>query len=269
MFEKPEDREVVRLIYQYRILSQRQIETLLNRSQSTVQRRLARLYDHQYLERIEVSIHPKGSSPLFYILDQRGREVMRRLGVEDFTGQPKKDVKETFIEHTLAINDFRIAASLACQANAWEMVRWITENEVKAQIDRVHVEGKQKPVVPDSFFNVYVPDKGDAYFFLELDRGSETLERFRTKIAAYVAYYKTGAYTRRYNAKGFRVLTVVDNVGELRLRNLVNETQKIENIGRRFWFAHLEEITPETIFTHPIWTVAGSTEKKKLFELEA
>src|SRR5690606_22510 len=95
-------------------------------------------------------------------------------------------------------------------------------------------------LIPDSYFNVFVPDRGTTHFFLELDRGQMEIKRFREKVEAYVAYYKTGQYSQRYQAKGFRVLTVVEGVGEGRLRNLVQDTAKVSGIGRRFWFAHLE-----------------------------
>ena len=116
MEEGANDRRIVQLVYDYRLLSQRQLERLLRRSKPTVQRLLRRLYDHRYLERVFLPLATFGSSPALYVLDKQGIDLLRRMGVEDFTGVPDKTVKPMYIEHTLAINEFRIAVAQACEA---------------------------------------------------------------------------------------------------------------------------------------------------------
>lgn len=272
MKETERDKEIVKLVYAYRILSQGQLARLLNKSRSTVQQSLVRLYHHRYLERVFKPIAYMGSSPTLYILDKRGIELMQRLGIEDFTGLPDKDISNMFLEHTQAINEFRIAMAQACQRLDFKILEWKTENEIKADYDKVNIKtqrGKTQavPVIPDSYFVIELPGERVSHFFLELDRGTMTLERFKTKIAGYVNYYKQGAYEKRFEAKGFRVLTAVDTPGEGRLNNLISQTATIPGIGRRFWFAHLSSIAPETVLTIPIWTIAGSTQPEPLFEL--
>lgn len=266
MEEGANDRRIIQLVYDYRLLSQRQLERLLRRSKPTVQRLLRRLYDHRYLERVFLPLATFGSSPALYILDRQGIDLLRRMGVEDFTGVPTKTVSSMYIEHTLAINEFRIAVAQACQAHDWQVTRWLTENELKADYDRVRIRARKSSIslIPDSFFTLVVPEKGTTHFFLELDRGSMELKRFREKVEAYVAYYKSGMYAQRYGAQGFRVLTVVDGVGAGRLKNLVEDSAQVPGIGRRFWFTHLEDATDETVLTEPIWYVAGTGEKERL-----
>lgn len=266
MEEGANDRRIVRLVYDYRLLSQRQLERLLRLSKPTVQRLLRRLYDHRYVERVFLPLATFGSSPALYILDRQGFDLLRRMGIEDFTGIPSKTISPMYIEHTLAINEFRIAVVQACEAQGWQIARWLTENELKADYDRVRIRARKAStsLIPDSFFTLVVPEKGTTHFFLELDRGSMELKRFREKVEAYVAYYKSGRYAERYGAQGFRVLTVVDGVGEGRLRNLVEDTAKVPGIGRRFWFSHLADVTEQTTLIQPIWYVAGSNEKEKL-----
>lgn len=273
MRETEGDRQIVRLVYDYRILSQTQLEQLLGKSRSTMQQSLVRLYDHRYLERVFLPIAELGSSPALYILDKRGIEVLQRQGVADFTGVPDKDISLLFMEHTLAINRFRIAITQACEQIGWKITTWQTENEVKADYDKVMVKGrgskpKTIPIVPDSYFVIEAPDKGLSHLFLELDRGTMTLERFRAKVEGYLSYYKQGGYEKRYHAKGFRVVTVVDTPKDARVANLAAHTAKLEGIGRRFWFAHLPAITPETVLTQAIWTVAGDTRPATLFKFD-
>lgn len=271
MYKTARDELIIRLVYDYRILSQRQLERLLDKSRSTVQQSLVRLYEHEFLQRVFLPVSEFGSSPTLYILDKRGIEELRRMGIEDFRGIPTADISPMFKEHTLAINEFRIAITQACESAGWQVMTWKTENEIKADYDKVSVrtpKGKIQfvPIVPDAYFIVEIPNKGIAHFFLELDRGTMTLERFNTKVAGYVAYYKNGGFSKRFNAQGFRVLTVVDQVGKGRVQNLVQETAKLEGIGRRFWFAHLTDVSITTALRSPIWLVAGDDEPTMLFK---
>ncbi|MCA9904045.1 MAG: replication-relaxation family protein [Anaerolineae bacterium] len=262
MRETENDRAIVQLVFAYRVLSQSQLERLLGLAQSTVQRLLRRLYDHRYLDRVFLPITRFGSSPALYILDKEGIALLRRMGVEDFTAIPGKDLSSLFLEHTLAINEVRIAIAQACEAHGWTLAQWLTENELKADYDRVYVKGERRSValVPDSFFSIYVPEKGTTHCFLELDRGTMTLKRFRDKVAAYVSYYKNGGFKQRFGAQGFRVLTVVDGVGRGRTDSLVQMTAAMAGIGRRFWFAHLDDIQAKSVLSQPIWRVAGGEE---------
>lgn len=268
MREGENDRNIVRLLYDYRVLSQRQLERLLGRARSTVQRLLRRLYDHRYVDRLFLPIAEFGSSPALYILDQRGIDLLRRMGVEDVSGVPGKSLSGMFLEHTQAINDFRIALTLHCHQRGWTMTEWHTENQIKADYDRVKIRSRPEPValVPDGYFGIHVPERGGtAYFFLELDRGSMTLDRFREKVEAYVISHHAGGYQRRFGHQGFRVLTVVAGVGRGRVRNLCTTTGRVPRIGRRFWFTHLADTQLPGVLDDPIWTVAGEATPVSLF----
>lgn len=262
------DCRIVRWVYDYRLLSQRQIERLLGLARPTAQRLLRRLYDHRYLDRVFPPVATSGAISPLYILDKRGIQLLQQAGVSDFTAVPGKRLSALFLEHALAINNFRIAFSQGCEARGWTVGHWLTENEIKADYDRVQVPGKKRPValVPDGFFSVEVPNKGTTFFFLELDRGTMTLARFRDKVATYVAYYKSGQYQRRYHARGFRVLTVVDGSGGRRANNLVRVSGQVPATGRRFWFTLLSRVKPETVLDSPIWYVIGDREPARLFD---
>ena len=94
------------------------------------------------------------------------------------------------------------------------------------------------------------------------------LDLFKAKVEGYVNYYKQGGYEKRFKAKGFRVVTVVDTPTAARALNLATHTAQVEGIGRRFWFAHLPVITAATALTQPIWTVAGDDTPASLFKFE-
>ena len=269
MYLTENDRAIVRLVYDYRILSQRQLEQLLGKSRGTVQEKLIRLFHHQFLDRIFMPVVPGiGRSPTLYVLDKQGIALLRHEGIEDFSGLPSKRGSSFFFEHTLAINDVRIAMSRACQERGWRVAEWRDENAMKADYDRVRTRTRSGrtldiPILPDSYFVIEIPDRGVSHFFLELDRGTMTQERFRQKLVGYVAYHKVGGYERRFKSAGLRVLTVTDKPG--RFPKLVESARSVEGIGRRFWFAQLEAVTASSVLTEPVWTVAGSDDKATLF----
>ena len=274
MRETARDRRIVKLVYDYRLLSQNQIERALGKARSTVQQSLMRLYHHQYLERLFMPIAQLGSSPTLYIVGRQGIELLQSMGISDFTGAPSKDLSPLFLAHTLAINEFRLAVTQAAERLSWAIPLWRTENEIKAEYDRVNIRVtagrvERVPVVPDSYFVIDSPQRGLAPCFLELDRGSMSLRRFKAKVAGYVAYYKHGGYEKRYGVKAFRVLTVVDGVGEGRVESLLNETAGVPGIGRRFWFTHLKDTQSHNPLTSAIWRIAGSEGLSSLFSITA
>ncbi len=88
-----------------------------------------------------------------------------------------------------------------------------------------------------------------------------TLARFKTKVQGYVAYYRSGAYEQRYGLRSMRVLTVT--LGEGRLTHLKAATE--EAGGREwFWFAPLSELSPDTVFSAPVWWVATRGDRAPL-----
>ena len=262
------DIAIVQAAHHYRVLRQDQLQRLFGCSKSVMQRVLIRLYEHGFLDRRFLPVYA-GSSPTLYVFDRKGADLLRtHLGMDDLVWyNSSKDLKTEFLEHTTAINDVRIAITLASQAAAYELCKWVGENELKAAYDRVPVRSKSGKVqavslIPDGYFVLKTP-KGYAHFFLEVDRGTETIGRFKTKIAAYMIYYQNGAYERRYMTKSMRVISVM--TGKKRLGNLKAATEAVG--GRhRFWFALLEELEPETILDTTVWSVAGESQRRALIE---
>jgi hypothetical protein len=259
------DIAIIDVVYRCRALTQVQIEHLVlhGKHNSYTQSRLADLYDCGYVYRHFLPT-PYGiaPSPIVYVLDEAGATLLRQ-----WYGEPikwtkwQKHIKRDFLTHTLEINDVRIAIVEACKNTGYTVTKWVGEHVVKAKYDRVDIgndTGKDPyaPILPDSYFVLEdtTSQKPPLHFFLELDRGTMTQKRFQTKIRAYTAYLKSGAYTRRYGTRSLRVLTVAE--GEKRLKYLKATTEKVEG-KNRFWFAALSKLMRNSALTTPIWQVAG------------
>lgn len=264
------DRQIVEMVYQCRVLRQDQIHGLFfGASKAASQRRLALLYHHGFLTRLFLTVRASYLlSPALYMLDKRGAELLRsERGYDDITWTSKTlDVGQQFLEHTLAINDVRVAITLACRSAGYALVEWRSEADLKGKYDRVGIQQRDGSketlsLIPDSFFVIQTP-RGKAPFFLEMDRGTETTSRFQTKIRAYQAYVQSGMYEQRYGYKSVRILTVV--LSEKRLESLKNVTEAVGG-KERYWFALHGEITPQSVFHTPLWRAAGSDSSLPLF----
>ncbi len=61
------------------------------------------------------------------------------------------------------------------------------------------------------------------------------------------------------------MLTVVDGIGVGRVDSLVEGCGEVRGIGRRFWFGHLADMKPESVFSEAVWSIAGTDETVSLF----
>ena len=255
----PRDLEILRAVGDYRILRQDQIQRLFFSSKSTAQYRLSHLYQHGFLDRLFLPVQG-GWSPTLYTLARRGIEALRVAHGVDVPQNATRgrDATPEFLEHTLAINDVRVAFTLACRTPGFTLVTWRGEAAMKADYDRVDVRlpnGKRRTVslIPDGYCVIQTP-RGNAPFFIELDRGTETTQRFATKILAYRAYVESGHYQRRYQSRSLRVLTIT--LSAKRLMNLKHATEQVGGT-HLFWFAVLSDVITRPLFSKPFWWISA------------
>ena len=258
----PRDVRLLCTVHQHRVLRRDQIQRLLFPSKNTTNERLKRLYQHRFLQRRWLPVEfGEGMGKALYLLDRRGAEaVASHLGI-DLPGlhwSPSHNrVSFPFLEHTLMVNDVRIAASLAANRLGHPLEGWVPEDELTAQPDHVVLPmfrgTRRVAVIPDGYFSLHLGDRR-ACFFLEADRATVSNKRWALRIRAYREYVRSGAYTRRYGARSLRVLTVT--TGEKRLSNLKRTTERAGG-NSSFWFSTLEQVRAVTVLAEPIWQVAG------------
>lgn len=264
---------IIRLVWDCRYLTRLQIQRLLFPSQekgkahsrkNIVTKRLMLLYHNGYLDRLHPPVASnRGSSPIVYCLDRKGARLLAaELGVDmPALGWQKRQRERglLFLEHTLAVNDFRIAVTLAARQDGYEIIRWFDERllrkaEVREGLREIALEvGKGGSILPDAYFTLNVDGK-KASFFLEVDRGKTPGRRIRRKVRIYREYYTSGLYEHDFHSKSLRVLTVTTS--DRRLDNM-RKWAETESGGRLFWFTTERSVRPETVFSQPIWKVAG------------
>lgn len=261
-------------VYEYRILTTPQIEALLFapsiRSQCRL--RLKLLFHHGYLYRDEQPQRQSdGSKSFVYWLDERGAEKVAELNdyeVEDLDWRlGEYNVGDQFQDHSLLINDVRIALTIAAKEHQVGISEWRDERDLKRrQRDTTVIltgpqGGTQRAaVVADGYFILEAP--GRRYHqFLEVDRRTVTgnatpgtRRDWARKVAAYIEYYRSGKYHAQYHTQSLRILTVT--TGERRLANLKKITEAVGGKAR-FWFTTIAQATAANILTEPIWQKAS------------
>ncbi len=262
------DIRVVRAVYEMRFMTREQVQEL-EFSPSTAsfcKRRLSLLYHHGYLERKFIPAAGSfGSTRAIYCLDRKGAElVAHELAVNpsDLDWRPKLSDRELyFLQHTLAINDFRICAMLCADQSGvaldWTDERTLRRREMRDYVADPKARGQRLAVVPDGYFTLTSEGSAPA-FALELDRATVEERPFKTKVRAYGEWKRTGTYSRRFETDSLRVLFVIASTKRDPYR-LARLKRWCESEGGRnlFWFADSGEITKNTIFNEPVWYVAG------------
>ena len=273
----PRDRRIIRAVYEHRALTTDQIQGLLFPTKAGLthcQHRLKLLFHHGYLFRDEQPTKlSEGRKPLVYFLDAKGAAVLSEmfdLERGELDWHPRHNVvSHPFLNHLLETNEVRVAVEVAAEQQEAVVRQWLDEKTLKGSQMKEYVtfNGPQggrfrAAIVPDGYFLLETRE-WSFRFFLEVDRGTVTGQWNRygrrswaKKTRAYLAYYRSGKYERRYGSSKGRVLTAT--VNEKRLATLKTITEGAG--GRdRFWFTTFDRVTPETVLTAPIWHKAGDS----------
>jgi len=118
-------------------------------------------------------------------------------------------VKSPFLRHALEIARFKATLELACLSSGDRLKLIFWEQGLGLRdyaIGNNETGGSERfPVNPDAFFAIQVKGKGNASYFLEMDRGTMPViskkERpdIRKKVFGYMHYRKSGKYQKRYH----------------------------------------------------------------------
>ncbi len=168
--------------------------------------------------------------------------------------QRRVPVGPLFLQHTLAVNDIRLAFHRPATGHPGHaLLTWRHDREIADRVPHPARPGVWLPVWPDGYL-VYQAAARRIAAFIEADRGTVTNKRWMARVQAYVAYRLSGRFRARYGVPSFRVLTVTTT--ERRLANLLHATQEAD--GRRvLWFTTFAELSRHSPLA-PIWSVAGA-----------
>lgn len=268
------DLQVILDVHRFRYLTTWQIEQMRFPSRRTANRRLKYLIDEGYLRE---QLAPGVDDRLFY-LGSKGVEVV--AGATEVAAEiprvshPAKDYY--FLRHFVQLNDFRIALEKTVETrDDLTLLGFIPEyvgektagggvkKTIRETVKDVRDPRRALHHTPDAVFGLQKGDRS-ALYFLEIDRGTETLsDREKGFLKAVWFYYCSyvGETYQRYaevfqceSFPSFRVLFVVPS--EERIENMRRAVSALNMKESRFvWLAPREMIRTGTVF-EPRWRSA-------------
>lgn len=278
------DRAIINAVFEYRFLRMDQIITLVGGTPKTLRNRMTELFHAGYVDRLRTQ-QPGINA---YALGQQGVEFVD-ADDEDYARLDwrRKNTKASwhFIEHTLAIADFRIELQKAMRSRP--DIRMIDGSALIAAIRQtvpakattnplvlretitLHIFeprlGEARPktelvgTVPDYAFLFVLPDGKQRAFMIELDRSTMpvahrgfTQSSVEKKLRVYAAAARAEASSARWGLDTFRVIFVTDKPAR---------SSRIAELARTvhpelFWTAELDGITA-TSMLQPMWRDSG------------
>lgn len=256
------DREIIRVVYQFRFLTSNQLTEKFFSSKSKADRRLRELFDHGYLDRIDRPT-VSGKSELIYALWKKGAEILcaqHDLSKSELNWKSSRNnIRPDRIDHELEVVSFHLAMDKSVKSTSsiswlfWQDRREIVSNKTWDLLNAGENKSGKLKLIPDAFFGLQTP-KGKTVFFLELDRGTESPRVFRQKLLIYQIAFERGLIQKETGLKAFRVLIIVPH--EQRLKVLLNPANT--NYPLLFWSTPIENLRRQNILTESIWVHAKS-----------
>lgn len=238
------DAEILSAVHRYRVLHRQHIRDQFFHGQSeeggSARRRLLQLYEHGYLERLpRFGVPPMNNPGPAYRLAARGAALLAECeGVPyaefNYWGKTEDQdsragiVGHAHLEHNLLLASVRMHFETEAPRAGVRIHSWLDSFDLRMswKTERVRIEVlpgrfEEAPITPDAYLALDTP-KGRGHFFIELDRGSETISRhWRRKALAYQAYLTSGKFHARYGVDPtarFRLLAMAP--ADVRERNI-------------------------------------------------
>jgi len=216
-------------------------------SRSAVTKRLRQLFDAGFLR---VWLRSLESENL-YTLTRAGRSALARNGGPAAADVPRALDRD--LDHTLAVNDVRVAVATTLPALGAELASWQSDWDLRPH--------RAPRYIPDGRFAVRWRDASQTIFNLEVDRNSKSPAAFLRKLLA----YRAAAY--RHTLLGADSATTVLAVihGPSMLARYEGQVQ-CARLNLAVWFALLDDAVAHGA-TGAIWHAPGSGKQLRLPDL--
>ena len=176
------DVEVLQVVEGCRFVSGEQIERLIflrgekgERKSTRCAARLRKMFDNGLIGRVRWPFHAI-TLPMVYYLEKGGADLLAlKLGIErdrirTLTRMEKRPAISRsllFLAHILAVNDFRIDITLACEKKGFELLEWLNEYELGRDYAEIDDKGRRRrqAVQPDGYFAIQGGGRQAHFFF--------------------------------------------------------------------------------------------------------
>jgi hypothetical protein len=278
------DYRILSALNAYRYLRTGQVHRLLFpecRTPQMARRRLRHLADphYGYLRRIEPYVQVgQGSAETAWFLGRAGEEILRARGEKllCYARDNSARVNHQFLSHALEISEFRLQLELALRHHPFvTLQRFIADFEMREHASatlgkkafllyhEVSVPAapgrpaKTYIVYPDALIRLHGRPPFDRLrhlFFLEIDRGTESLPVLRDKVIGYDLFRRQRFAQKSGATEDFRVLLQTNSP-----RRAANIRQALVGLSGEelIWITDAARVTERSLLTGPIWIDAN------------
>lgn len=218
------DEQILCDLFLHRLMSRGQIERTYFSSTVRANARLRLLFDYGFVGRHYPPYAPFGAQAIYSVGKAALPIVARRLEMDlpEVTRLYRRTKTPTFIEHTLAITDFRLTLSQALKVHPEIALEWwLCEMQCRHEWD-IRAQGgtwKKEVFKPDAFFRLRRRNHDKVFdFFVEIDLGHTSARQFEGKLHTHARYLDSGLFEQTYGNTVF--CTLVVTTGARRLQNL-------------------------------------------------
>lgn len=238
-------------------------------------------------KRQQVRFHKGGRRELVYALSSRGARALREVragGAMRDWGYQNNEVQTEFIDHSLAVAEFLVAAECVLRVNPdWGLVmphELIAHAPSSTRARKPHVVTKwaakidwdgngrheEMAAVPDAIFAIARRDGGKVInCVLEIDTGSmpvvrseRKLSSIKRKVAVYHKAYRDNYHERTFGWKGCRFLFVTSTRERAEsIRACIANVTEGKN-ANAFWVIDWETLKAGTLLD-VMWTLGSGT----------
>ena len=221
------------------------------------QRDLAKMWQAGYLDKLRR--RPVIARDV-YVISGRAPKGLRRL--YELLGEEavKRRLKRPrTVDHSLAVNHFRVAVEVAARDHGFRVERWQDE------LDLAHLV--REGVVPDAFFRV-VRDEGGrehrAGFFVESELALLSRAHWAKRLAKYDAYYYSGKYEASFGLRSLRLLVITSSARQLSA--VVEEAERVgfAPLHAATW-DQMRSVPPADVLSGAIWARPSETDLASLY----
>ena len=287
------DLALLEALARFRFLTTTQLVELVGGSRQKVTSRLRQLFHHGYVDRplVQMDLWRAGSKDLVYALKAKGVRKLIDSGRQESEqlSLSAKDApkRSAHILHTLGISSFYMALRRHAPDHGAE-IDWWPESKALADRTTIVVQGRKRPfpIFPDAFFRLRVGGSGGLRAFLEIDMGTEPIERgsdggstsgadVAKKLRAYWQWgylekrHQLHPLYREHAPRGFVVLVAVNS--EQRLQQVLSLKDRQGRGGKlrthpipqseMFWVAVFDPHAKDSIYDVDWQTFAGTTHR--------
>lgn len=266
------DGQIIAAVARYRFLTTSQIQRLIfqeNTSPQSARRRLRYLSQAGFLRKIQPPLTGAGKEESVYLLEKAGYAYAHNMGFDLPKYGKFRETSLPFLNHALAVSEFRLSLELALQNHkAAQLHKFISDFELKTGQRGLRGQHRFKlfstlddPTTGESY--AFYPDalvilsgkaersKSKRLYFVEIDKGTETLKVIERKLRAYELSAQSNLIPKFGAGQRFRLLMLVPS--EQR-RDHVQLAFTEHGLAEDVWVTNAAHVTPNSILEERIWS---------------